>query len=65
MLSPLFKRSNNSWLLYFKTIAEIYSHNLDLAIENFNELSKLVKTDANIADGQYYFGQQIGQKDAK
>ena len=32
-------------LLYFKTIAEIYSHNLDLAIENFNELSKLVKTD--------------------
>ena len=30
-------------LLYFKTIAELYSHNLDLAIETFNELLKLVK----------------------
>ena len=40
-----------------------------MAISMYNQEveygAKLVKTDANIADGQYYFGQQIGQKDTK
>ena len=30
-------------LLYFKTLAELYSHNLDLAIQTFNQLLQLVK----------------------